>query len=203
MSYLGKALKFNAYADENDDDTRSQPRTQSNKSQNGGKSRRKQKGGVGLYQSCKTSEGEYLPCDAGLRCDTAAGDVCTKPPSGRWGGKHNGGGANYMEPCDTDSSYACFDEDNECREASDGVARCLNKQGGAKSRKHKGGCDTQNDQCAEGYVCTSFDGTRKGSCEPAQDGGKAHKKHNGRSYVVRTGSRGGKYILVKGKKVYV
>jgi hypothetical protein len=36
-----------------------------------------------------------------------------------------------------------------------------------------------------------------------QAGGKPHKKHNGRTYVVRTGSRGGKYILVKGKKVYV
>lgn len=36
-----------------------------------------------------------------------------------------------------------------------------------------------------------------------QVGGKPHKKHNGRTYVVRTGSRGGKYILVKGKKVYV
>jgi hypothetical protein len=36
-----------------------------------------------------------------------------------------------------------------------------------------------------------------------QAGGKAHKKHNGRTYVVRTGSRGGKYILVKGNKVYV
>ena len=36
-----------------------------------------------------------------------------------------------------------------------------------------------------------------------QQGGKRHKKHNGRSYVVRTGSRGGHYILVKGKKLYV
>jgi hypothetical protein len=36
-----------------------------------------------------------------------------------------------------------------------------------------------------------------------QAGGKPHKKHNGRNYVVRTGSRGGKYILVKGNKVYV
>ncbi len=35
------------------------------------------------------------------------------------------------------------------------------------------------------------------------DGGKAHKKYKGHSYVVRTGARGGKYILVKGEKVYV
>lgn len=34
-------------------------------------------------------------------------------------------------------------------------------------------------------------------------GGKAHKKYNGRSYLVRTGVRGGKYILVKGQKIYV
>jgi hypothetical protein len=37
----------------------------------------------------------------------------------------------------------------------------------------------------------------------SQDGGKAHKKYNGRSYIIRKGSRGGKYILVKGKKIYV
>jgi hypothetical protein len=37
----------------------------------------------------------------------------------------------------------------------------------------------------------------------AQTGGKKHKKYKGRDYVVRTGSKGGKYILVKGKKVYV
>ncbi len=37
-----------------------------------------------------------------------------------------------------------------------------------------------------------------------QDGsGKRHKKYNGRTYVVRTGSRGGHYLLVKGKKVYI
>jgi hypothetical protein len=34
-------------------------------------------------------------------------------------------------------------------------------------------------------------------------GGKKQKKYNGRLYVIRTGSRGGKYILVKGNKVYV
>jgi hypothetical protein len=32
----------------------------------------------------------------------------------------------------------------------------------------------------------------------ALNGGKAHKKYNGREYVVRKGSRGGKYIVVKG-----
>ena len=37
----------------------------------------------------------------------------------------------------------------------------------------------------------------------AQAGGKRQKKYNGRLYVVRTGTRGGKYIVVKGKKVYV
>lgn len=36
---------------------------------------------------------------------------------------------------------------------------------------------------------------------PISGGGKT--KYNGRSYVVRTGSRGGKYIIVKGKKVYL
>lgn len=34
-------------------------------------------------------------------------------------------------------------------------------------------------------------------------GAKPTKKYNGRSYVVRTGTRGGKYILVKGTKMYV
>lgn len=34
-------------------------------------------------------------------------------------------------------------------------------------------------------------------------GGSLKKKYKGRSYVVRTGKRGGKYILVKGNKVYV
>ena len=38
---------------------------------------------------------------------------------------------------------------------------------------------------------------------PTAAGGKRHKKYNGRSYIVRTGTRGGKYILVKGKKIYV
>jgi hypothetical protein len=37
----------------------------------------------------------------------------------------------------------------------------------------------------------------------SQEGGKPHKKYNGRSYIIRKGSRGGKYILVKGKKIYV
>ena len=32
---------------------------------------------------------------------------------------------------------------------------------------------------------------------------KRTKKYNGRDYVVHTGSRGGKYIVVKGSKVYV
>ena len=34
-------------------------------------------------------------------------------------------------------------------------------------------------------------------------GGKPQKKHNGKMYVVHTGTRGGKYIIVKGNKVYV
>jgi hypothetical protein len=34
-------------------------------------------------------------------------------------------------------------------------------------------------------------------------GGKSRKKYNGHSYVVRTGVRGGKYILVKGNKKYI
>lgn len=34
-------------------------------------------------------------------------------------------------------------------------------------------------------------------------GGMLRKKYNGHSYVVRTGARGGKYIVVKGKKMYV
>lgn len=32
---------------------------------------------------------------------------------------------------------------------------------------------------------------------------KAHKVHNGKSYVVRKGAKGGRYILVKGNKVYL
>jgi hypothetical protein len=35
------------------------------------------------------------------------------------------------------------------------------------------------------------------------EGGKAKKLYNGRQYMVRTGPKGGKFILVKGKKVYV
>lgn len=34
-------------------------------------------------------------------------------------------------------------------------------------------------------------------------GGKATKTYAGRKYVVRTGKRGGRYILVKGKKIYL
>jgi hypothetical protein len=34
-------------------------------------------------------------------------------------------------------------------------------------------------------------------------GGKATKVYKGRKYIVRTGSKGGKYILVKGEKKYV
>lgn len=34
------------------------------------------------------------------------------------------------------------------------------------------------------------------------DGGATTKKYKGRTYKVRTGSRGGRYILVKGQKVY-
>lgn len=37
----------------------------------------------------------------------------------------------------------------------------------------------------------------------ATGGGASTKKYNGRSYKIRTGERGGKYILVKGKKIYV
>lgn len=36
-----------------------------------------------------------------------------------------------------------------------------------------------------------------------QSGGKMYHSYHGRRYVVRTGSRGGKYILVKGQKIYV
>jgi hypothetical protein len=36
-----------------------------------------------------------------------------------------------------------------------------------------------------------------------QTGGKQKMKYKNRSYVIRTGSRGGKYILVKDKKVYI
>jgi hypothetical protein len=36
----------------------------------------------------------------------------------------------------------------------------------------------------------------------SQTGG-LKKKYNGKSYVIKTGSRGGKYILVRGKKIYV
>jgi NADH:ubiquinone oxidoreductase subunit len=43
----------------------------------------------------------------------------------------------------------------------------------------------------------------KKSSQPTQEGGKAHKTYKGRSYVVRTGSRGGKYILVNDEKIYL
>lgn len=36
-----------------------------------------------------------------------------------------------------------------------------------------------------------------------QQGGKAFKKYKGHAYKIRTGSRGGKYILVKGEKIYI
>jgi hypothetical protein len=37
----------------------------------------------------------------------------------------------------------------------------------------------------------------------SQTGGKTHTTFKGRSYVIRTGARGGKYIVVKGKTHYV
>jgi hypothetical protein len=37
----------------------------------------------------------------------------------------------------------------------------------------------------------------------SQIAGKPTKLYNGRKYIVRTGSRGGKFILVKNKKIYV
>jgi len=37
-----------------------------------------------------------------------------------------------------------------------------------------------------------------------QDGGKKRvHTYNQKKYVVRTGARGGEYILVKGKKMYI
>lgn len=42
-----------------------------------------------------------------------------------------------------------------------------------------------------------------GTLDRAVSGGSARKKYKGRSYAVHTGSRGGKYIVVLGKKVYV
>ena len=41
------------------------------------------------------------------------------------------------------------------------------------------------------------------SCETKSAGKKPKYKYNGKLYTVRTGVRGGKYILVKDKKVYV
>jgi hypothetical protein len=43
----------------------------------------------------------------------------------------------------------------------------------------------------------------KYALEPPTTGGKSRKKYKNRSYVVHTGSRGGKYIKVNGKKMYV
>ena len=37
---------------------------------------------------------------------------------------------------------------------------------------------------------------------PTQGGGKSIKKYKGRNYIIRTGSKGGKFILVKGVKIY-
>jgi hypothetical protein len=49
--------------------------------------------------------------------------------------------------------------------------------------------------------CQKYKRTNKGTgCRKA---GKRYKKYKGRKYVVRTGSRGGKYIKALGKKVYV
>ena len=38
---------------------------------------------------------------------------------------------------------------------------------------------------------------------PIDGGGPIKKTYKGRSYLVRTGKRGGRYILVKGNKIYV
>lgn len=38
---------------------------------------------------------------------------------------------------------------------------------------------------------------------PSREGGSAKYKYKGRMYKIRTGSRGGKYIQVSGKKIYI
>jgi division protein CdvB (Snf7/Vps24/ESCRT-III family) len=45
--------------------------------------------------------------------------------------------------------------------------------------------------------------TRDSIILPTQKAGKATKLYNGHKYIIRLGSRGGKYILVKGFKKYI
>jgi hypothetical protein len=54
-----------------------------------------------------------------------------------------------------------------------------------------------DDASHNGYLCYKYIQLA------SQTAGKAKHKYKGRSYVVRTGSRGGKYILVQGKKLYI
>jgi predicted house-cleaning noncanonical NTP pyrophosphatase (MazG superfamily) len=44
---------------------------------------------------------------------------------------------------------------------------------------------------------------KEGQTSQGKSGGNQHIKHKGRKYVVRTGPKGGKYILVNKEKVYV
>jgi hypothetical protein len=86
----------------------------------------------------------------------------------------------------------------------------LNKLDGGKKRvkkgrKQRGGApgDCYSDSDCGGDKCDKSKGEYNGECIDPQAGGARTKKYNGRDYVVRTGSRGGKYITVKGRKVYV
>ncbi len=54
-----------------------------------------------------------------------------------------------------------------------------------------------SDNDLNGYLCAKY-------LQPISGGSKLLKmKHNGHSYKIRFGSRGGRYILVKNKKIYV
>jgi hypothetical protein len=92
----------------------------------------------------------------------------------------------------------------------------LNKLDGGKKRvkkgrkvKRGGKFEPCNDdtECVETEYCqsleSSLDSTGECRARGGSSGGAKTKKYNGRDYVVRTGSRGGKYITVKGRKVYV
>lgn len=65
----------------------------------------------------------------------------------------------------------------------------------------KAGRDKYLSHVNEAFKCVLID-KNSDDCK-LQSGGKQYKVYNKRKYVVRTGKRGGKYIVVKGEKVYV
>jgi hypothetical protein len=64
------------------------------------------------------------------------------------------------------------------------------------------GCNFDDD-CSTGRSCKSGTCVLPTPAPTPASGGKAKKTYKGGSYVVHIGKRGGKYINVKGKKVYI